>query len=153
MFVKIENGVARKHGGLAELRKQHPDTSFPVQMSIERLAEWGVFLFDEVPKPQTVSPYQRVVEGPPEMVGLAWRQTWIIQDIPAEEAEAIRFSKWEQVRDTRAHLLRACDWTQLPDVVMGEAKMREWLDYRQALRDITDQPDPFNIVWPERPKE
>jgi hypothetical protein len=26
-----------------------------------------------------------------------------------------------------------------------------WAAYRQALRDVTLQPDPFNIVWPTPP--
>jgi hypothetical protein len=28
-----------------------------------------------------------------------------------------------------------------------------WLIYRQALRDITEQTDPFNIVWAIKPEE
>jgi hypothetical protein len=34
------------------------------------------------------------------------------------------------------------------DVVMTP----EWIAYRQALRDITDQQDPFNIIWPIKPE-
>lgn len=30
----------------------------------------------------------------------------------------------------------------------------DWAQYRQALRDITDQPGfPFDVTWPEEPKE
>ncbi|MGG4054103.1 phage tail assembly chaperone [Delftia tsuruhatensis] len=33
----------------------------------------------------------------------------------------------------------------------GEPMPAPWLAYRQALRDITDQPDPLAIVWPTAP--
>lgn len=57
---------------------------------------------------------------------------------------------WATVRHMRDNLLAACDWTQLPDVP-SETKA-VWADYRQALRDITLQTDPFNITWPTEPK-
>jgi hypothetical protein len=45
--------------------------------------------------------------------------------------------------------LFASDWTQVADApVDAEA----WAVYRQELRDITEQPDPFNIVWPDQPE-
>lgn len=53
---------------------------------------------------------------------------------------------WVAVRAERDTLLKSTDWTQLPDVPTGTRE--RWAAYRQALRDITDQPDPFNIVWP-----
>lgn len=57
-------------------------------------------------------------------------------------------AQWDEVRKERNALLAACDWTQLPDTPVDAA---EWATYRQALRDITTQADPFNIVWPEQP--
>lgn len=56
---------------------------------------------------------------------------------------------WQQVRAQRDRTLAACDWTQLPDV--PHTVQRAWQAYRQALRDITQQPDPFKIEWPEQP--
>lgn len=51
----------------------------------------------------------------------------------------------------RQGLLIASDWTQLPDVPL--ATKQAWTTYRQALRDITDQPGyPDNIAWPETPQ-
>ena len=56
---------------------------------------------------------------------------------------------WLEVKRVRGVLLQQSDWTQLPDVPL--ATKEPWAEYRQALRDITDQPDPFNIVWPVVP--
>ena len=58
-------------------------------------------------------------------------------------------TEWPLVRDKRNRLLTASDWTQLPDVPL--ATKEAWSVYRQALRDVTLQPDPFNIVWPAPP--
>ena len=52
-------------------------------------------------------------------------------------------------RKERDSLLGSCDWTQLPDVPIETREL--WLEYRQALRDITLQEDLFNIVWPIKP--
>ena len=38
------------------------------------------------------------------------------------------------------------------NVVFNDSGKRgEWETYRQELRDITTQPDPFNITWPSIP--
>ncbi len=58
-------------------------------------------------------------------------------------------TEWPLVRAKRNQLLQASDWTQLPDVPI--ATKETWATYRQQLRDITDQPDPFNITWPTPP--
>ena len=56
---------------------------------------------------------------------------------------------WESVKLKRNELLKLSDWTQMPDVAI--ATKTNWAIYRQALRDITTQADPYNIVWPVPP--
>jgi hypothetical protein len=56
---------------------------------------------------------------------------------------------WKEVRLKRDVLLKASDWTQMPDVTLTNKEA--WAVYRQALRDITNQSDPFNIAWPTAP--
>lgn len=52
----------------------------------------------------------------------------------------------------RNEMLANSDWTQLPDVPLTTEQKAEWGTYRQALRDITDQPGfPDNINWPMKP--
>lgn len=60
-------------------------------------------------------------------------------------------AKWYDVRRHRNALLERSDWTRLDDITLTEEKKEQWKDYRQALRDITNQPDPDNIIWPIRP--
>lgn len=55
-----------------------------------------------------------------------------------------------QVRDRRDALLRACDWTQLPDTALSDERAVAWAAYRQALRDVPQQEDfPKGVMWPE----
>jgi hypothetical protein len=55
----------------------------------------------------------------------------------------------KRIRDT---LLASSDWTQLPDNPLSIEKREEWAYYRQLLRDITEQQDLNNIIWPTAPQ-
>ena len=57
--------------------------------------------------------------------------------------------EWTEVRSLRDMYLQESDWTQLPDV--SNVDKTAWATYRQQLRDITTQADPFNITWPSTP--
>lgn len=59
-------------------------------------------------------------------------------------------TQWATVRSRRNGLLQASDWTQIEDHDLG-ADRPAWASYRQALRDITIQLNPFAIDWPEAP--
>jgi hypothetical protein len=60
-------------------------------------------------------------------------------------------SMWVHIRYRRNIELTDCDWTQLSDSPLSDELREEWKIYRQSLRDITLQEDPFNIVWPIKP--
>lgn len=52
----------------------------------------------------------------------------------------------------RNKLLANSDWTQMSDVSIPNDVRMKWAEYRQALRDISDQPGfPNNVIWPEKP--
>lgn len=56
----------------------------------------------------------------------------------------------DAIRQERNARIAATDWTQgkdIPDYVSAA-----WAPHRQALRDITSQPDfPLSVQWPEEP--
>lgn len=55
-----------------------------------------------------------------------------------------------KARAKRGALLTACDWTQVADAPVDQAA---WRAYRQALRDVPEQPGfPYNIDWPVAPQ-
>jgi hypothetical protein len=69
----------------------------------------------------------------------------------AQVQDGVIPEQWDVVRGKRILKLRASDWSVLPDVPLEAGKLVEWETYRQALRDITTQSDPFNITWPTPP--
>jgi len=57
------------------------------------------------------------------------------------------------VRHDRDKLLEKTDWVVVKHNELGTPIPQEWLDYRQALRDITEQSGfPEEIEWPQEPE-
>lgn len=71
-----------------------------------------------------------------------------VEALSDDEVAAQVNSQWGRVRRQRDQMLASTDWRVLPDVPGDQT---DWREYRQALRDITEQSDPFNIVWPRDP--
>jgi len=62
-------------------------------------------------------------------------------------------AQWASVRAQQSQKLYESDWTcsviDPPAPIL--AQRDQWIAYRQALRDVTTQSDPFNITWPTPP--
>ena len=71
--------------------------------------------------------------------------------VEAEISSAVTADEWENVRRKRNNRLYNSDWTQSSDSPLTDAKKTEWATYRQALRNVTSQSDPFDITWPTEP--
>jgi Phage tail assembly chaperone protein len=85
-----------------------------------------------------------IPKRPSDMHLFDWdAKVWVDQMTPA--------IKWAEVRGRRNYLLLETDWTHLPDTPLAAQSKQAWAQYRQALRDITAQSDPFHIVWPTPP--
>ena len=81
---------------------------------------------------------------PSDFHNFNWQtKQWVDQRTP--------FLQWEMVRKDRDRRLAASDWRVTKAAETGIPIPSEWATYRQALRDITTQADPFNIVWPTQP--
>jgi hypothetical protein len=86
-----------------------------------------------------------------------WVERWSVVpiSISAEElnqlAEENRLEKWRSVRERRNQLLAASDYTEFLSVPISSACRANFQAYRQKLRDVTNQPDPYNIIWPTEP--
>ena len=64
--------------------------------------------------------------------------------------EATTEEKATIVRNHRNSLLFETDWMMMSDT---PAPSQAWLDYRQALRDVTDQEGfPTTVTWPTKPE-
>ena len=70
-----------------------------------------------------------------------------VESTTTEEQTNLTNARWVAVRNTRNNLLKATDWRASSDLTLSDA----WKTYRQALRDVPTQSDPFNITWPTEP--
>lgn len=58
------------------------------------------------------------------------------------------------IRETRDRLLNSTDWTQANDTALSQEMVEAYKEYRQVLRDITEQEEfPYNIIWPDKPSK
>jgi hypothetical protein len=73
------------------------------------------------------------------------------QELEQELLDQIK-NKETDIRRQRNTLLFLTDYTQTEDYIKDDKE--DWKNYRQALRDITDQETfPDSVVWPEPPTE
>jgi hypothetical protein len=70
-----------------------------------------------------------------------------VEPLTQEELDQRVVTQWQVIRTQRNQMLKDTDWTQVADSPVDKAA---WATYRQALRDITTQADPFNITWPNQ---
>jgi hypothetical protein len=153
MYAKLNNGVVEKYPyTIGDLRKDNPNVSFPAHISDDTLDSFGVVPVLQIESPQ-VDHTKNLSEGSPQDTSEGWVQVWVVSDASPEEITAREDSEWVEVRDKRNKLLTGSDWTQLDDTPISNSKKLEWAAYRQALRDITDQTNPFEIVWPTQPSK
>ncbi|MGL5016412.1 MAG: tail fiber assembly protein [Bacteroidales bacterium] len=83
-------------------------------------------------------------EAPSAFHYLSGMNGWVLDEKSAQSA----------TRAHRASLLTECDWVEFPSAKyrMGEQQIQEWLDYRQALRDVPSQEGfPVTVAWPVKP--
>lgn len=93
--------------------------------------------------------------GDPIRTELGWEKTWILKEVPEHQMAARHNFKLKQVRDRRDVLFKRAD--TLVQRYYREVRLEqpvtltiERLDtYMQALADITDSDDLYNITWPE----
>jgi hypothetical protein len=69
-----------------------------------------------------------------------------------EESQITNDQWWFVVRWWRNALLTESDWSQVPDNSLSEEQRESWRQYRQELRDISNNvSDPKTIIFPDLP--
>lgn len=134
-----------------QVRSLYPNTSFPSQWSAELVANLELDPVLETPTP-TVTRYQTAVKDGVEQVDGNWVWKWAVTEMSDEAKATLDATQADAVRSTRNKRIAECDWTQLDDTPVGNAGKLAWASYRQALRDLPDQPGfPWDITWPTKP--
>ena len=70
-----------------------------------------------------------------------------VENTTADEQTELINQKWIQIRELRNEILKDTDWRASSDLTLSD----DWKTYRQALRDVPTQSDPYNITWPSAP--
>ena len=127
---------------LTDLKRSNSETSFPTDMTNFDTSDWHCYPVQDTTPPEAQGKVAHRIA--PIFVDGAWVEQWELADYTAENTDA----QWSAIRSDRNQRLADSDWTQLPDAALTNVQTAAWASYRQALRDITEQTDPFNIVWP-----
>jgi hypothetical protein len=133
---------------VSDLQRAFPHISIPQPVSANDLEALGVDPILEGPQPVPTR-FQSLVRGGPTQDGGLWFWGYSVVDWDAEVIAAETERQWATVRTERNKKLYESDWTQLADAPVDDIA---WAVYRQALRDVTTQSNPFNIIWPVPPE-
>lgn len=131
-----------------EFRSLHPNTSFPLQLTIGLLNEFGA---DPVLNGAQAQPtrYQIAYRDGVEEINGQWFTKFSVADMDADAIAAVDASQADSIRAERNRKLTASDWTQVDDAPVDKAA---WATYRQALRDVPLQSGfPWDVNWPTEP--
>lgn len=146
-YVQANGDTFVRHIHDVEPKRWHENNFCRVaKLTPEQVVQFGVHQLKLIEPPYYDIATQQREHGPALLIDGVWTQNYIVSDLSADELAATVGAQWTVIRAERNRLLAASDWTQLPD---ASADAAAWAIYRQALRDITTQANPFNIVWPE----
>lgn len=146
-YARIENDAVAEYPVFeGDIRLRYSNVSFPRPFSPP-----PDYVAVESSAQPEVTYTQNVTEGSPSYDGSKWVQTWVASEASSEEIAQRIQGQWVNVRADRNARLLACDWTQLSDAPLSNDLKAQWAAYRQSLRDVTRQPDPFVIEWPVVP--
>lgn len=150
MYAKIESGTVMAYPyGPAELRRDFPNTSFPMPMSDADLAAYDVLPVIPCDPPAHDPVAENCVRVDPTLQDGQWTETWLVSPASAGEIAQRTDERASQIRAERNRLLADCDWTMLQDAPVNQ---EPWATYRQQLRDIPNQAGfPVSVIWPTPP--
>lgn len=136
--------------GLGLLKTDFPNISFSEHPDPKLLGQLGIYPVEgEAPPGMPGKIFSELEPGYRD--GKYFRRWQESEEDPAR-LDMLKKNRWEEVRQTRNGLLRESDFTMLEDYPKRGILLKVWKKYRQELRDVTLQEDPFGIVWPVKPE-
>jgi hypothetical protein len=110
IYIKVKDNAVEKYPySINELKSEYKDISFPAQIGLESLAEFGIFPVVRLAKPE-VDHTKNVSEGTPRLIENKWTQAWEVTD--ASEEEVLQ----------RILALRAAEYPPMTDYLDGLVK-------------------------------
>lgn len=141
-----------------EFRSLYSNTSFPSVLTPDILESFGVDPILEGPQAITTPPYEISIRQGVEEINGQWFTKYVVGPIFETEEEEVAYKKGiddraaEGVRAQRNKLLAETDWVVIKAKETSTNLPAGVKDYREALRDITEQEGfPHNVTWPGKP--
>lgn len=151
MFILVENNQFIRE---VDLSVEYPNRSFPSPVKQSDLPE-NIFICRQSPRPQ--DPTINYIPMTPILVNNEWVQMW--DGIPVNEVELqtrIK-NKWAEIREERDRRMTQFDWRVLRNQretrlgLVPSESITSLDSYMLSLVNVTLQPDPFNVTWPQEP--
>ena len=117
----------------SEFRLRHKHTSFPRIIDEPLQEEFGIDMIFEGPQKQGPPPYSQTYRDGIEEINGKWYTKYSIRQQdkePIDKQQGRGYKKPEEI-----DLMKESDWRAVSDRQLEP----EWKEYRQALRDITQQ--------------
>lgn len=159
IYAKIENGVGVKFPILEkEIRKELMGQSLPAELSNDILEPLGYAMIPEGKVsdfPQVTKDHKAKLSSVQKEADGSWSRTYTLIPVPETEKERRLLIQWKRVRKIRDEKLAAFDWRisrYNREIALGMTPTDDITvlhTYMQALADITNNPDPFLVVFPE----
>ena len=151
MYLKVSGSNIIYPYSIQDLKLENRNVSFPNNLTEELLNSYDVYSVENRDSGYDDDYTKDVVEVTPTLSGSTYIQTYQVTDATTETIEKRKEIKWGEIRVQRNTLLSECDWTQFNDSPITGSQLTEWQTYRQSLRDITNQSNPYEITWPVKP--
>ena len=151
MYLKVSGSTITYPYSVQNLKNENPNTSFPTILPDSLLESFNIYQVEMKNSGYDNDDSKDVTEVTPTLSGSIYIQTYTISDADTETINKRREIKWSEVRSGRDSLLSESDWTQFNDSPISGSTLTDWQTYRQSLRDITNQSDPYDITWPNIP--
>jgi hypothetical protein len=151
MYLKVSGSTITYPYSVQNLKNENPSISFPTIIADSLLESFSIYKVETKSSGYDSDDTKDVTEVTPTLSGSVYVQTYNITDADEETINKRREIKWSEVRSGRDSLLSESDWTQFNDSPISGSTLTDWQTYRQSLRDITNQSDPYDITWPNRP--
>ena len=129
----------------SEFRLRNKHTSFPRIIDEPLQDQFGIDMIFEGPQKQGPPPYSQTYRDGIECIKGKWYTKYSIRQ---QDKEPIDEQRAEGIRMRRDNLIKESDWRAVSDRELEP----EWKEYRQALRDISNQKGfPHEVKWPTDP--
>lgn len=151
MYLRIISGNIEYPYSIQDLKFDNPNVSFPRNITESTLESFDMYKVHPKNSGYDDDYTKDVEESTPILSGSIYVQDWNVTDADQTTIDKRLEIKWNEVRETRDQKLQKSDWVVLSDSPITGSKLTEWETYRQDLRNITEQTNPFQITWPDIP--